>query len=49
MICYTDSFADQLDNNVDRELIDSLGASLYSVFMGESKREFDVPKLAGMF
>ena len=48
-VYYSDSFADQLDRNVDRKLIDSLRASVYSVYIGELRREFDVPKLADLF
>ena len=49
-IFYSDSFADRLDENVDRDLIGSLKASLYSVFTwDELKREFNVSKLADLF
>ena len=48
-IFYSDSFADRLDVNMDRELVESLRANLFSVFTWDLKREFDVPKLAGLF
>ena len=52
-IYYSDSFTDRLNENVDREMIDCLRASLDSVFMWNDesclKSKFDVPKLAHLF
>ena len=45
----SDSFADQLDENADRDLIDNLRTSLSTVRMGSLTEGVDVAKLSGMF
>ena len=48
-IFYSDTLANQLNDQVDRQLISSLRRCLSTVFLEESHRELDVPKLAGLF
>ena len=45
----SDSFADQLDENADRDLMDNLAASLSTVRMGPLTESFNVAKLADLF
>lgn len=48
-VFYSDALANQLNDQVDRQLIGSLRRCLSTVFLEESHRQLDVPKLAGLF